>query len=583
VGSARSALFNWLYAEATGGEMILRIEDTDAALRKPEFIDAIVKPLSTLGITWTEGPYYQSQRQQFHVDAVEQLVASGSAYFCNLTRDEADALAAEAGLPSGYHGWSRDKGIEDGAVDDADMGITHVIRGEDLLNTTPKIMLLWDALDLGEKPQYAHLPLLVNAQRKKLSKRRDDVSLMEFLSKGYLPEAMVNHLALLGWGPPDDKEIRPIEEIISLFKLENVNKGSAFFDVTKLDHINGDYIRALDVDDFIAKAEPFVYGLDTEIPWDTADYKPEVFALVAADVQQRVNVLSEIPRFIEWLFVDEVSYDLESKAWNKAMRKGKMIPEILDGLIEAFAEVEWTADALNAVAGFAEAAGHVGPLWTPVARWHGCGADPWCYALQEAAANVALEHTPPQLSDDGAQILADVLAARTSRIRAESNLSPAGEQAVAPTRQRTKRTAMLMPLLVVLGGLGAALVVAVGIQRTPVSVEVAGVSEQREVVEQSDQAFVVAVERVDPAVGAVRLLDLSIASPPSSEAVRTDRFEVRAQDAAGLPVLVISRFSERSLESGHSLLVTLRIEGADRATTLDVLLDGAVIERVDLG
>ena len=142
---------------------------------------------------------------------------------------------------------------------------------------------------------------------------------------------------------------------------------------------------------------------------------------------------------------------------------------------------------------------------------------------------------------------------------------------------------MLMPLLVVLGGLGAALVVAVGIQRTPVSVEVAGVSEQREVVEQSDQAFVVAVERVDPAVGAVRLLDLSIASPPSSEAVRTDRFEVRAQDAAGLPVLVISRFSERSLESGHSLLVTLRIEGADRATTLDVLLDGAVIERVDLG
>ena len=196
---------------------------------------------------------------------------------------------------------------------------------------------------------------------------------------------------------------------------------------------------------------------------------------------------------------------------------------------------------------------------------------------------MALEHTPPQLSDDGAQILADVLAARTSRIRAESNLSPAGEQAVAPTRQRTKRTAMLMPLLVVLGGLGAALVVAVGIQRTPVSVEVAGVSEQREVVEQSDQAFVVAVERVDPAVGAVRLLDLSIASTPSSEAVRTDRFEVRAQDAAGLPVLVISRFSERSLESGHSLLVTLRIEGADRATTLDVLLDGAVIERVDLG
>jgi len=398
VGSARSALFNWLYAESTGGEMILRIEDTDAALRKPEFIDAIVKPLQALGITWSEGPYYQSQRKQFHVDAVEQLVASGDAYYCNLTREQVDALAEEAGLPAGYHGWSRDKATADGpdcvvrfrtpdegevviddlirgevrfknaeledfvirrsdgsptflvanAVDDADMSITHVIRGEDLLNTTPKVMLLWDALDLGEKPQYAHLPLLVNAQRKKLSKRRDDVSLMEFLSKGYLPEAMVNHLALLGWGPPDDKEIRPISEIIELFKLENVNKGSAFFDITKLDHINGEYIRALPAETFIELAEPFVYGVDTEIPWNTSDYDPAVFALVAGDVQLRVNTLAEIPHFIEWLFVDDVVYDLESKAWNKAMRKGKQIPEILDGIIDAFADVEWTGEAMNA-------------------------------------------------------------------------------------------------------------------------------------------------------------------------------------------------------------------------------------------
>ena len=406
VGSARSALFNWLYAKSTGGEMILRIEDTDAALRKPEFIDAIVKPLQTLGITWDEGPYYQSQRQQFHVDAVEKLVESGHAYFCNLTRDEADALAKEAGLPAGYHGWSRDKGIEDGpdcvvrfrtpdegevvihdvirgevrfknveledfvirrsdgsptflvanAVDDADMSITHVIRGEDLLNTTPKIMLLWDALDFGDKPTYAHLPLLVNEQRKKLSKRRDDVSLMEFLSKGYLPEAMVNHLALLGWGPPDDKEIRPISEIIELFKLENVNKGSAFFDVTKLNHINGEYIRALPVEEFIEMAEPFVYGVDAEISWDKSAYEPEVFAMVAADVQQRVDTFSDIPHYIGWLFSDEVAYDVESKGWKKAMVKGKMIPEILDGIAEAFVDVEWTAEAMNAaVAGVGDA------------------------------------------------------------------------------------------------------------------------------------------------------------------------------------------------------------------------------------
>ncbi len=384
--------------------MILRIEDTDAALRKPEYIDAIVKPLQTLGIDWDEGPYYQSQRQRLHVDAVEQLVESGHAYFCNLTREQSDELAKEAGLPSGYHGWSRDKGLSDGpdcvvrfrtpdegqiviedvirgevtfscadledfvvrrsdgtptflvanAVDDADMSITHVIRGEDLLNTTPKVMLIWDALNFGDKPTYAHLPLLVNDKRKKLSKRRDDVSLMDFLRQGYLPEAMVNHLALLGWGPPDDVEIRPITEIIELFKLENVNKGSAFFDVTKLNHINGEYIRALPVEDFIDKAEPFVYGLDTEVSWENGAYRPEVFAMVAGEVQQRVEKFADIPRFIGWLFTDEVEFDNENKGWTKGIRKGKLVPEILTALIERFDSVEWTAEAMN------EAVGEVG-------------------------------------------------------------------------------------------------------------------------------------------------------------------------------------------------------------------------------
>ncbi len=397
VGSARSALFNWLFARSTGGELILRIEDTDAALRKPEFIDAIVKPLQTLGIDWDEGPYYQSQRKQFHVDAVEQLVESGHAYYCNLTRQDADRLAEEAGLPAGYHGWSRDSGLPDGpdcvvrfrtpddgevviedlvrgtvrfgckeledfvirrsdgsptflvanAVDDADMGITHVIRGEDLLNTTPKVMLLWDALDLGDKPEYAHLPLLVNEQRKKLSKRRDDVSLMEFLAKGYLPEAMVNHLALLGWGPPDDVEIRPITEIIELFELRNVNKGSAYFDVTKLNHINGEYIRELPAERFIELTEPFIHGVDADVGWDSADVRADLYALVAPEVQQRVATLSDSVDFVGWLFLDSVEYDTESKPWNKSMRKGKAVPEILDLLHERFADVEWTGDALN--------------------------------------------------------------------------------------------------------------------------------------------------------------------------------------------------------------------------------------------
>lgn len=430
VGSARSALFNWLFARSTGGEMILRIEDTDAALRRPEYIDAIVKPLQTLGIDWDEGPYYQSQRQEFHVDAVDQLVEDGHAYFCNLTRDESDRLAADAGLPSGYHGWSRDAGLDDGpdrvvrfrspdegevvvddiirgrvrfacaeledfvirrsdgsptflvanAVDDADMGITHVIRGEDLLNTTPKVMLLWEALDLGEKPEYAHLPLLVNEKRKKLSKRRDDVSLVEFLRDGYLPEAMVNYLALLGWGPPDDVEIRPLSEIVDLFSLEAVNKGSAFFDIAKLDHINGDYIRSKPVEEFIEMAEPYVYGVDTEVPWTTDSFDPDLFARVAPEVQQRVEVLNQIPRWVDWLFVEEPEFD--ERSWTKVMAKGKAVPEILDGIIDAFATVDWSADALDqAVSAVGDALGarsqvparvaitgrNAGiPLWEPV-------------------------------------------------------------------------------------------------------------------------------------------------------------------------------------------------------------------------
>ena len=165
---------------------------------------------------------------------------------------------------------------------------------------------------------------------------------------------MVNHLALLGWGPPDDVEIRPITEIIELFKLENVNKGSAFFDVTKLNHINGEYIRALPVEDFIDKAEPFVYGLDTEVSWENGAYRPEVFAMVAGEVQQRVEKFADIPRFIGWLFTDEVEFDNENKGWTKGIRKGKLVPEILTALIERFDSVEWTAEAMN------EAVGEVG-------------------------------------------------------------------------------------------------------------------------------------------------------------------------------------------------------------------------------
>jgi len=382
VGSARSALFNWLFARHNGGQMVLRVEDTDAAKKTQEYVDAIVEPLQWLGIDWDEGPYFQSDRADLHKAAVQRLVDEGRAYFCDLTRDQIIARAKEAGLADGYHGWSRDRDVADGpgvvvrfrapdhgstvlhdlvrgrvevghdtiedfvirrgdgsptflianAVDDHDMAISHVIRGEDLLNTTPKVLLLWDALGFGEPPTYAHLPLLVNEQRKKLSKRRDDVALSDYVAKGYLPDAMVNALALLGWGPPDEVEIRPIEEIIELFSLDTVNKSAAFFDPKKLDHINGEYIKALSPSDFADLVEPYMTADDGA--WPAEAYRRDVVVALAAEVQQRISTLSEAAAWLDWLFVPSIdSYD--EKSWNKAMVKGKAAARVLDEVIAA--------------------------------------------------------------------------------------------------------------------------------------------------------------------------------------------------------------------------------------------------------
>lgn len=377
VGSARSALFNWLYARHTGGTLVLRIEDTDAALKTDAYVDAILEPLRWLGIDWDEGPYFQSERRGLHTDAVDELVSTGTAYFCDLSRDEIEKRSADAGLAPGYHGWSRDRDVADGpgvvvrfrapdegvtvvddivrgrvefandtiedfvirrgdgspvflianAVDDHDMGITHVIRGEDLLNTTPKVQLLWEALGYGDVPTYAHLPLLVNEQRKKLSKRRDDVSLGDYMARGYLPEAMVNYLALLGWGPPDEVEIRPIEEIIELFTLEAVNKSAAFFDPKKLDHINGEYIRSLDAEAFMELVRPYMTAPD--VCWQAEDYDESAIVTLAPEIQQRISALADAAKWVDWLFVDAID-QYDPKAWQKAMVKGRAAGEVLD-------------------------------------------------------------------------------------------------------------------------------------------------------------------------------------------------------------------------------------------------------------
>ena len=377
--------------------MVLRIEDTDASLRAQEYVDAIVEPLGWLGIDWDEGPHFQSERGGLYAEAIDSLVAAGAAYYCDLTGPEIEARAAEAGLPGGYHGWSRDRGVKDGpgavvrfrspdsgatevrdlirgrvsfpnstledfvirrgdgtatfllanAVDDHDMGISHVIRGEDLLNATPKVKLLWEALGYGPPPAYAHLPLLVNEKRRKLAKRRDDVSLGHYREQGYLPEAMANYLALLGWGPPDKAEIRPLAEIVGLFDLGAVIKSPAFFDPRKLDHVNAAYLRALGPDELVERAEPFVRGL-FGTGGRAGRYDPEVVRTLAPEIGPRVSKLGEVAGWVGWIMADEVDYD--PKSWQKAMVKGRAAAEVLELVSERLADDDFSsADRLESI------------------------------------------------------------------------------------------------------------------------------------------------------------------------------------------------------------------------------------------
>jgi len=375
VGSARTALFNWLFARSVGGTYVLRIEDTDGDRNRPELIDVIFDELKWLGIDWDEGPFFQSDARDRHRQVVSDLLSSGRAYLSERVDEQnvevpgtelVDGLAVRYRVPKDQQVVFTDavrgevsfetNDLEDfviwrsngtptfllaNAVDDADMGITHAIRGEDLLSTTPKVQLLMHEIG-ATPPVYGHLPLLVNEQRKKLSKRRDDVSIADYRERGYLPEAMVNYLALLGWGPDDDIEIRPIAEIVDKFELSRVNKAAAFFDLKKLDHFSATYIQGLDVDSFVAQALPYLHA-DERWPAEAVD--TDLVAEFAAEVQQRVSMLSDVPDWYDWLFLDTVS--IEEKALKKGLIKAKQADEVLDGVIAAFADCPWEEDVLN--------------------------------------------------------------------------------------------------------------------------------------------------------------------------------------------------------------------------------------------
>jgi len=391
VGSARTALFNWLYARHTGGELILRVEDTNADLFRPELIDNIYESLEWLGITWDGEPVQQSTRTELYLDAIATCLAGGHAYRCGCSRADLVERVGEQRANDGYDGHCRERSVVDGpgvavrfhppedattgfddlirgrvefanddiedfvirrgdgsptfivanAVDDADLGITHVVRGEDLLNPTPRILMVREAIGAGPPPIFAHLPLIVNEQRKKLSKRRDDVSLASYRDQGILSEAMVNYLALLGWGPPDNVEIRPISEIIDLFELTDINPAPATFDQKKLGAMNGEYIRELSIDAFIERAMPVIVGE----PWADRVSRAQL-ETIAEMVQPRLRSLNDLPSQVDFLFLAAAPVD--EKSWEKVMVGSEDAHEILGEAVEAFAGCVWHRDALHA-------------------------------------------------------------------------------------------------------------------------------------------------------------------------------------------------------------------------------------------
>lgn len=390
VGSARSALFNWLYVQRFGGELILRIEDTDESRNSPQWVAGITDALDWLGITIDEGPTFQSEFAHAHRAAMQLLLDRHAAYYCDCTRETIDARAKERGGKPGYDGHCRDRALEASpgsvvrfrvppgetivhdlvrgdvefanetiedfvvlrssgvpmfvlanVVDDATQRITHVVRGEEHLPNAPKQLLVWKVLwpELAP-PKYAHLPVIVNEKRQKLSKRRDKVSLESFRDEGYLPEAMRNYLALLGWSPGGDREIVPLSVLIDEFDFAKVQKSSAFFDEAKLRSFNGDYIRSLPAHRFVELCQPFIArardaGL---IP----HFDGHVFSDIAPLVQERVAILGEAIPMVRFLFVDQLDYTEVL-----ALRDKPGASDMLAVVREAYETCEWYPEALH--------------------------------------------------------------------------------------------------------------------------------------------------------------------------------------------------------------------------------------------
>ncbi len=394
IGNARTALFNWLQARHVGGTFILRIEDTDVARSTQESIEQIQHVLRWLGLEWDEGPVLQSARFDQYLEAAQRLLDAGDAYECFCTEAEVrerNEQAMKEGRAPGYDGRCRDltpdqraeyvaagrqrsirfrtpgegrstfvdvvRGevsvewatIPDfvivrsngtpvfflaNAVDDADMGITDVLRGDDLLDSTHRVLALRRALGYADPPVYAHTPMILGPGGAKLSKRHAAVSVEEYRDAGYLPHALVNYLALLGWGPEDGREVLTVDELVAEFDVNRVNPSPATFDPKKLEWMNGEHIRRMPLAELVSSTLPFAqdrYREHLDVP---------SFERAVALAQERATTLAQIAEQAAFLFVPDDEFVIDEESWEKVLATERA-NDVLDAVIAYVERCEW--------------------------------------------------------------------------------------------------------------------------------------------------------------------------------------------------------------------------------------------------
>lgn len=391
IGGARTALFSWAYARRHGGKFVLRIEDTDLERSTVQSTQAILDGMAWLGLDHDEGPFYQMQRLGRYHEVAEQLLSSGKAYHCYCSREELDAIREQqraAGLKPRYDGRWRDstqtppagvkpvvrlKNPVDGVVtfndlvkgeisvanselddlvllradgvptynfgvviDDLDMNITHVIRGDDHVNNTPRQINILKALG-APLPQYGHVPMILGADGERLSKRHGAVSVMQYREDGYLPEALVNYLARLGWSHGDE-EIFSREQLVEWFDLEAINRSPARFNPEKLQWLNQQYLKAADDTRLAELAKPYLNVNDCDVGAPGAPELPKVVNLL----KERVGTVAEL--------ADAAVYFFRPLEPAEELKVQHLIPEVKPALLdlrEKLAVVEWESHALH--------------------------------------------------------------------------------------------------------------------------------------------------------------------------------------------------------------------------------------------